>query len=128
MSPVRMSRIEKVVRIALAYKDTFNRRDIEGMLKLMSDDCEFETAEAPGGVKIRGKQKIEQYWRDFMSRRLQIHMVGEEVNGLGMRCILRWRLAWKDTDDNERFIRGVDIFEVEKGLICKQYSYTKAIF
>ena len=125
MSPVRMSRIENVVRVVLAFKDAFNQHDVPGLMKLISPECEYENAEPPNGLKITGKDEIERYWRDYFNERPGIQMLGEEVNGLGIRCILRWRLAWKETDGNSRNVRGVDIFEVEKGLISKQQSYVK---
>lgn len=125
MSPVRMSRIENVVRVALAYKDAFNQRDIPGMMKLISPDCEYESAEGPNGKKYIGKEEIEQFWREYFDQKPAIQMMGEDVNGLGIKCILRWRLAWQETDSDLQSVRGVDIFEVEKGLIRKQYSYAK---
>ena len=128
MSPVRMSRIENVVRVALAFKDAFNQRDIPGMMKLISPDCEYENAEAPNGQKITGKEEIEQYWREYFNQNSTIQMTGEDVKGLGIRCMLRWRLEWQETDTAIKSISGVDLFEVEKGLIRKQYSYTKGKF
>ena len=125
MSPVRMSRIENVVRVVLAFKDEFNSHNVPGIMRLISADCEYENAEAPNGLIIKGKEEIEQYWRNYFREKTDVQMVGEDVNGLGIRCILRWRLEWKEADNKVRSVRGVDLFEVEKSLINKQYSYAK---
>ena len=51
MSPIRMSRVESAIRVVLAFNESFNRHDVAGMLKLMSDDCIFEsTAPGPDGA------------------------------------------------------------------------------
>ena len=38
---------------------------------------------------------------------------------------MRWIAEWEDTNEDNRNIRGVDIFQFKNGLICKQYSYVK---
>jgi ketosteroid isomerase-like protein len=106
-----MSRIENVVRVALAFKDAFNQRDIPGMMELITPECEYENPQAPNGQKYTGKEDIEQYWREYFNQKPAIQMTGEEVNGLGIRCILRWRLEWQEPDADIKSIRGVDIFE-----------------
>ena len=44
MSPIRMSRIESAIRIVLDFYEAFNRHDVAGMSKLLSDDCVIESA------------------------------------------------------------------------------------
>ena len=56
MSPTRMSRIESATRIVLEFNEAFNRHDVAGMMRLMSDDCVFENTDpAPDGTVYSGK-------------------------------------------------------------------------
>ncbi len=125
MSPVRMSRIESTVRVALDFKEAFNRHDVEGMIKLMRANCVFESAESPDGEIHQGREAIARYWRDFMGGKKNIRMKGEDVFGLGYRAVMPWRCEWESVTGEKIYIRGVDIFHVNGGLISKQYSYVK---
>lgn len=125
MSPIRMSRIEFAVRAVLAFYEAFNRYDVASMMKLISDDCLFESAEGIDGTVLTGKEEIARFWQAYISQRPQVHIESEDIIGLGSRCIMRWRAEWEDADGEKRHIRGVDIFQFKEGLICKQYSYVK---
>ena len=121
MSPVRMSRLESAVRIVLEFNEAFNRHDVAGMMRLMSDDCIFEnTAPAPDGTVYSGKEAVTRFWRDFFRESPQAHIEIEEIFGLGMRCVMRWRYEWGDGH-----VRGVDVFKLEENLICEKLSYVK---
>lgn len=126
MSPIRMSKIEMSMRVVLEFNDAFNRHDVEGMMKLMSDDCVFEnTAPAPDGTVYSGKEAITQFWRGFFRESPHAHIEIEEIFGLGRHCIMRWRYEWEDEADVKRHVRGVDIFNVSEGLISEKLSYVK---
>ena len=126
MSPIRMSRVESTIRIALAFHEAFNRHDVAGMMRLMSDDCVFEnTYPAPDGAVYTGKQAVTQFWQDFFRESPQAHIEIEEIFGAGLRCIMRWRYDWVDAAGNQGHVRGVDIFRVKEGSICEKLSYVK---
>jgi hypothetical protein len=44
----------------------------------------------------------------------------EEIFGMGMHCIMRWKYTWGDGH-----VRGVDVFKIEDNLICEKFSYVK---
>jgi predicted SnoaL-like aldol condensation-catalyzing enzyme len=126
MSPIRMSRIESTMRIALAFNEAFNRHDVAGMMQLMSEDCVFEnTSPAPDGAAYSGKQAVTQFWQDFFRESPQAHIEIEEIFGMGLRCVMRWSYTWVDAAGNKGHVRGVDIFRVKEGLICEKLSYVK---
>jgi predicted SnoaL-like aldol condensation-catalyzing enzyme len=126
MSPVRMSRIESAIRTVLEFNKAFNRHDVAAMMLLVSDDCVFENTElAPDGAVYKGKEAITQFWQDFFHRSPQAHIEIEEVFGMGLRCIMRWRYDWVDAAGEKGHVRGVDIFRVENGFICEKLSYVK---
>jgi hypothetical protein len=126
MSPIRMSRLESGVRAVIAFNDAFNQHDVAGMMALMSDECVFENTDpAPDGTAFTGKEAVTHFWHDFFRESPQAHIEIEEIFGLGMHCVMRWRYSWVDVTGNSGHVRGVDIFEVENGLITKKLSYVK---
>ena len=126
MSPVRMSRIESSTRIVLAFNEALNRHDIPGMMQFMSDDCVFEnTFPAPDGEVISGKEAVTRFWQDFFRESPQAHIEIEEIFGLGLRCIMRWKYTWVDAAGEKGHVRGVDIFRLKDGLISEKLSYVK---
>jgi predicted SnoaL-like aldol condensation-catalyzing enzyme len=126
MSPARMSKLESVMRMVLEFNDAFNRHDVTGMMKLMSDDCIFEnTYPAPDGTRFIGKPAVTQVWQDFFRESPNAHIDIEEIFSLGKRCVMRWRYSWVDTSGKEGHVRGVDIFRETDGLISEKLSYVK---
>ena len=121
MSPIRMAKIETAIRLVLQFNEAFNRHDVAGMMKLMSEDCVFEnTAPAPDGTLYSGKEAVTRFWQDFFRESPQAHIDIEEIFGMGNRCIMRWKYSW-----GEGHVRGVDIFKVVDGLISEKLSYVK---
>lgn len=126
MSPIRMSKLESALRVVIEYNEAFNRRDLAGMMQLMSDDCVFEeTFPAPDGAVISGKEAIRELLGNFIRESPQAHIKVEEIFGLGFRCVMRWRYDWVDAEGKQGHVRGVDIFKLKDGLICEKLSYVK---
>ena len=123
---MKMSRIETAVRTVLAFNEAFNQHDVAGMMALMSEDCIFEnTAPAPDGTVVAGKEAVTQFWQEFFRQSPQAHIEIEEIFGLGYRCVMRWRYEWVDEKGGRGHVRGVDIFQVKNDLISQKLSYVK---
>ncbi len=123
---MKMSRIESGVRMVLAYNDAFNRHNVAGMAALLSDDCHFDhTSPAPDGEAHTGKEAIAQFWQEFFRQLPQAHRELEDIFGLGMRCVARWRQEWVDAAGEKRYVRGVDIYQMRDGRIHEIRSYLK---
>jgi predicted SnoaL-like aldol condensation-catalyzing enzyme len=126
MRPTRLARLESAMRVVLEFNKAFNRHDVTGMLQLMSDDCVFEnTVPAPDGAVHAGKEAVTRFWQDFFRQSPLAHIEIEDIFGLGVRCIRRWRYEWEDAAGKKGHVRGVDIFLVKDGSICEQLSYVK---
>jgi predicted SnoaL-like aldol condensation-catalyzing enzyme len=121
-----MEKIESGMRLVIAFNEAFNRHDLAGMMQLTSDDCVFEdTAPAPDGTLYKGKAAIAKYWQGFFTASPQAHIKVEEMLGVGIRCIMRWRYDWVDAAGNPGHVRGMDMFRVQNGLITEKLSYVK---
>ncbi len=126
MSPVRMEKVESAIRIVLAFNEAFNRHDVDGMMKLMSEDCIFEnTFPAPDGTTISGKPAVTQFWREFFSNSPSAHIDIEEIFGSGYRGVVRWQYTWVVETGIKGHVRGVDIFKLKDDLISEKFSYVK---
>jgi len=126
MSPVRISKLEAGVRTVIAFNDAFNRHDVAGMMQFMSEDCIFENTDpAPDGTVYSGKEAVTLFWQDFFRESSQAHIQIEEIFGMGMHCVMRWRYEWVDTAGKKGHVRGVDVFKMKDGLICEKLSYVK---
>jgi len=126
MSPTRLSRLESGVRVVLAFNEAFNRHDVAGMMRLMSEAIVIENTDpAPDGAVYSGKEAVTRFWQDFFRESPQAHIEIEEIFGLGLRCMMRWRYEWVDAAGKKGHVRGVDLFKLKDGSICEKLSYVK---
>ena len=126
MSPVQMSKIESGMRIVLEFNDAFNRHDVAGMMKLMTEDCIFENTDpAPDGTVYSGKAAVTRFWQDFFKESPHAHIEIEEIFGMGLHCIMRWKYTWIDAAGQQGHVRGVDVFKLKEELISEKLSYVK---
>jgi predicted SnoaL-like aldol condensation-catalyzing enzyme len=126
MTPTRLSRIEATTRIVLKFNDAFNQHNVDEMMQYMSDDCILEnTTPSPDGTIYTGKDEVTQFWHKFFLDSPHAHIEIEEIFGLGMHCVMRWKYSWIDVNGEKGHVRGVDIFKVTNGLITEKLSYVK---
>ena len=120
MSPIEMSKLETSIRTVLAFHEARNRADQSAMLALVSEDCGLECpSPAPDGSFVSGGGAVVLFWLDFCPP--GAHMEIEEIFGMGMRCVLRWKLIQADGVH----LRGVDVVQLRNGLIWKMMTYVK---
>jgi ketosteroid isomerase-like protein len=85
MSPARMAKLESSMRLVLEFNDAFNSHDVEGMMKLMSEDCVFENTDpAPDGTRYSGRDAVTQFWQNFFRDSPHAHIEIEEIFGLAL--------------------------------------------
>jgi hypothetical protein len=124
MKPL-LARMESSVRTVLDFQQAFNRQDIPAMLALCSDDCCLETASpAPDGTTHKGREALSRHWQDTFQSSPDAQLKIEDIFGLGLHCVMRWRLGRGEAGAGSS-LRGVDLFQVRDGLICEIFSYVK---
>jgi ketosteroid isomerase-like protein len=121
-----MSRVESSVRIVLAFQEAFNRHDIEELNQLVDEEFVFDNySPPPDGKAYSGREVINEYWHAFFREFPNVHLEIEEIFGLGERCIMRWKCSWIEAGENDRYLRGIDLFKVRDGSIHERLSYVK---
>jgi len=127
MCPIRMERSEAAVRVVLEFIEAYNRRDVPGMMSLVSNDCVFEDpSPGPKGTVYAGREAVSRYWQDFFRGSSRGHITVEEIFGFSYRCVMRWECERVDAAGNQSHVRGVDLYQVKEGSICERLSYIKA--
>jgi ketosteroid isomerase-like protein len=126
MSPMRMSKIESGLRTVLEFNEAFNRHDVQAMLALLGEDCVIEgSGPAPDGTRLSGKVAAAKFWQDLFRDSPQARLEVEDVFGLGLHCVVRWRLESEDSAGTKCHVRGIDVFQLRDGLISEMLSYVK---
>ncbi|MEJ5223369.1 MAG: nuclear transport factor 2 family protein [Anaerolineales bacterium] len=126
MSPIRMSKVETALRLALDFTEALNRHDVGAMMQLMSEDCIFEnTTPAPDGTRYSGKESVARFWEDFFRNSPQAHIEIEDAYGMGHYCVMLWRYTWVNASGTAGYVRGIDLFKERGGLLCEKLSYVK---
>lgn len=123
---MRMSKLENAIRVVLEFNKACNHHDVPGMLQLMSEECLLENSgPAPQGAACHGREAIARYWEDFFRAAPQARFEIEEIYSLSVRCVMRWKYSAGDASTGQPPLRGVDLFQVQEGLICQQLTYIK---
>ncbi len=117
---------EAAVQLVIRFNDALNAGDVDGMMRLMSEDCVFEnTVPAPDGTRYAGQEAVRAFWQLFFSGSRSPHIEIEEIFAVGERCVMRWVYSWLDSSGIRRHVRGVDVYCIRSGLIAEKLSYVK---
>lgn len=103
------------------FHEAFNRRDLDALGDLITDDCVFEaTSPAPDGTRYVGRQAVLEAWRVFFAGSPASHFEVEEMFGAGDRVIVRWLYSWADGH-----VRGADLVRLRAGQLAESLAYVK---
>lgn len=122
------------MQIALEVLDAWNRRDLDGVLRLMSEDIEWydpAMADPPARGKPAVRAFAEAVLAAFPDFRFEIqHPISNSADG--SRCAIRWQiqathiaplapLGYAPTGRRAVF-EGVDVVDVREGKICRIFT------
>lgn len=115
-----------MIELVRSFNEALNARDVDAMMRLMTPDCVFEnTYPPPDGARYEGQAAVRAFWEEFFRNSTQATIEIEEIFGSENRCIMRWRYHWVDASGKPGYIRGVDVYKIEKDLIAEKLSYVK---
>jgi len=116
----------QATQLVLAFNDALNTRDLDGMMRLLTEDTVFEnTYPPPDGERFEGQAAVRSFWREFFQGSGSARIEPEEIFAAGERVVMRWVYRWTDTQGEEGHIRGVDVYRLRDGLIAEKLSYVK---
>ena len=108
------------------FNDALNARDVDALMRLMTEDCVFEnTYPPPAGTRYVGQAAVRGFWEDFVRGSTEASFEIEEIFGVNDRVVMRWTYHWIDPQGEAGHIRGVDVYTVKHGLIAEKLSYVK---
>lgn len=108
------------------FNQAFNRRDVQGVLDLMTEDCLFEhTYPPPDGESIRGEAAMRLWLDAFFDASPQANFEFEEIFACGESACSRWIYRWVDASGSAGHVRGVDVFHLRDGKVAQKLSYVK---
>ena len=114
------------IAVVRQFNDALNARDVDALMRLMSQDCVFEnTYPAPDGTRHVGQRVVRIFWEEFVRGSTDAHFEIEEIFGMADRVVMRWRYHWVDPQGEAGHIRGVDVYAIRNGLIAEKLSYVK---
>jgi hypothetical protein len=106
------------------FENAFQTHDPSDFIHIVSKDCILEnTGPAPDGARYEGRDACVRFWTSVAANQ-SMHFDEENIDILGDRAIIRWRLVWGTT--NEKSVRGVNIMRVQDGKIIEALGYVKA--
>jgi ketosteroid isomerase-like protein len=105
------------------FNEAFNRKDIEGVMALITDDCVFEnTYPPPDGERSEGREAVRAAWEGFFRSSPHAAFESEELFGCDDRVAVRWQYRWVDADGTAGH---VDLMRVRDGKVCEKLAYVK---
>jgi ketosteroid isomerase-like protein len=112
--------------VIIRFNDALNARDVDALMRLMTEDCVFEnTYPIPAGTRYVGQAAVRGFWEDFVRGSTEARFEIEEIFGVSDRVVMRWTYHWINPQGEAGHIRGVDVYTVKHGLIAEKLSYVK---
>ena len=117
---------DQTIQLVLRFNEALNRKDVDGMMALMTEAPVFEnTYPPPDGARYAGSAAVRSFWEEFFTGSQQASIEVEEIFAAGNRCIMLWKYRWVGLDGAAGHIRGVDVYTVEGNRIAAKKSYVK---
>ena len=114
-----------------AIQDGFNKQDVDAILSLFTDDCEWLMArgpEAPEGRRCVGKAEIGEVLR--ARYKIVTDMRWEEMRHWivdDTKAVSEWIVRGSLPDGTSIDLLGCDLWEFRDGLVSKKDTYWKTI-
>jgi hypothetical protein len=112
MAAVRMEKIESTIRLAIEFRARLAREDFGGAIALLDDQCRID---APEGI-FCGKEESRRYFERRASARCGQAQEVEEIFGMGLRCVVRFK---------EGNLRSLELYKEERGALSEILIYAK---
>jgi steroid delta-isomerase-like uncharacterized protein len=111
------------------FLEAWNAHDANRIVSLMTDDCSFHASAGPEflGRSAVGREAVREAVEEFFRRFPDVRFVDVDSFIAGDRGAAEWTMVWTGADENERRLRGCDLFEFNDGLIRTKNAFRKAV-
>ena len=121
-----MTADDENIELIRQFNDAVNSRDVDGMMRRMSEDCVFEnTFPAPDGTRYAGQAAVRAFWVSFFTGSREARFEIADIYGHAGRYTMLWTYHWVGHDGAPGHIRGVDVYRVVNRRISEKLSYVK---
>jgi hypothetical protein len=109
---------------------SWNQHDLKGVLRPMAENVVFEHW---NGRVIRGKRQLELAWRPWFEAHgnFRFDVKGICVDQTNQKLSFEWQLEWPSPEPaytgQQEIREGLDLIEMQNGLIIAKRSYTKTV-
>jgi ketosteroid isomerase-like protein len=117
-------------RLIQAFTDAWNAKDIDAVMALMADECEFRASVGPEpGTRFVGRDEVRRGFSLFLGPSTGPEPSTEADEPLihGDFAVTRWTLRWPHGDGAPADVRGCDVFEFEGDRIKVKDTYRKVV-
>src|SRR5579859_1850755 len=95
------------VKVTELLEDAINRRDVDAVMALFSEDCVFENASPPpDGERFEGQKAIRAFWENAFRSTPHIDFQTEDKFAYANQCVARWTYRWENAAGESGHIRG----------------------
>ena len=110
-----------------AFADAFNRHDGEGLMRLMTEDCVFESSAGAEvcGTRSEGKTAVRAAFEEVWTSFPDAHWGGARHFICGDRGVSEWTFTGTRPDGTRVEVNGCDLFLLREGRIAVKNSYRK---
>jgi len=102
------------------FNAAFDAKDVDAIMRAMTDDCVFEDTAPPGGRRHVGAAAVRAAWERLFADSPGARFTTEEVIEAGDRVVVLWHYRYTGGH-----VRGVDLFTVRNGLVAEKRAYVK---
>jgi ketosteroid isomerase-like protein len=115
----------ETIELIRKVDDAVNRRDIDAMMSMLTEDIVWDTTTPPDGQRFEGRDAVRAAGEEFFKASPNARFESEEIVALGDRAVARWVYRWVDGDDKAGHVRGVDVYTLRDGKVAEIRSYVK---
>jgi ketosteroid isomerase-like protein len=117
-------------RVALleAFTTAWEAKDVDALMALMADDCEFRCSVGPDpGARFIGRDEVRRGFQLFLGAGSVPAPETESAEMLvnGDFAVTRWTLRWPKPDGSSLQVHGCDVFEFTDDRIKLKDTYRK---
>jgi ketosteroid isomerase-like protein len=115
------------VEMLREFTDTFNRRNLDGVMDYFTDDAVFESPRGPNpwGTRFEGKESVREGLAARFAGLPELHYGHDDHFVVGDRGASEWTLTGTTPEGERLEVRGCDLWTFRDGKIARKDSFWK---